>query len=166
MDQVKKYKYRPLSSLQCIRVLELEPSRQKTNQLKGRLIEVDLTTTCVYDTLSYAWGYINGDCSFVCEGQEILVTKNCESAMRELRQTKPIRIWIDAICIDQDNVLERNSQVGMMDRIYRISKTTHVWLGTPESSVGLKRLNMFVNTENSMSKYLGRQFTATLTRRK
>jgi len=39
--------------------------------------------------------------------------------------------WIDALCIDQSNVSERNSQVAMMREIYKASKRIIIWLGPP-----------------------------------
>lgn len=38
-------------------------------------------------------------------------------------------LWIDGICIDQNNVRERNAQVALMARIYKAAITTRVWLG-------------------------------------
>lgn len=38
-------------------------------------------------------------------------------------------LWIDALCIDQDNVAERGHQVGLMADIYRDAKHVMVWLG-------------------------------------
>jgi hypothetical protein len=40
-----------------------------------------------------------------------------------------IHLWIDAICIDQDNFLERGHQVKQMGEIYSAAKTVLVWLG-------------------------------------
>ena len=49
------------------------------------------------------------------------VTYNCYSALRRLRNsTTPRRIWIDAICINQDDVQERNSQISLMYLIYQL----------------------------------------------
>jgi hypothetical protein len=38
--------------------------------------------------------------------------------------------WIDALCIDQTNIAERNHQVQMMGQIYSSSAFVLVWLGT------------------------------------
>ena len=49
------------------------------------------------------------------------VTYSCYSALRRLRNsTTPRRIWIDAICINQDDVQERNSQISLMYLIYHL----------------------------------------------
>jgi hypothetical protein len=36
---------------------------------------------------------------------------------------------VDAVCINQENLLERNSQVQIMDQIYRNAETVRIWLG-------------------------------------
>ncbi|KAF1925716.1 uncharacterized protein M421DRAFT_69240, partial [Didymella exigua CBS 183.55] len=46
------------------------------------------------------------------------VTKNCGAALQLVRSPYIVRrVWIDSICIDQVNVLERNHQVGLMKHI-------------------------------------------------
>lgn len=42
--------------------------------------------------------------------------------------------WIDALCINQDNVLERNHQVGMMKNIYTTANRVIIWLGLGDKS--------------------------------
>jgi hypothetical protein len=52
-------------------------------------------------------------------------------------------LWIDAICIDQTSVLERNHQVAMMGRIYAEADDVIAWLGVgPENIItAIRRLN-------------------------
>jgi len=42
-------------------------------------------------------------------------------------------MWVDAVCIAQENVFERNHQVGLMSLIYKQAKRVAVWLG-PETA--------------------------------
>jgi hypothetical protein len=75
----------------------------------------------------------------IIEGHQFPVTENLESALQQLRNIKmtgnaPSVVtrsfwWIDAICINQDDVLERNQQVNLMTRIYRKAAGVHIWLG-------------------------------------
>ncbi|KZM22954.1 hypothetical protein ST47_g5906 [Ascochyta rabiei] len=39
-------------------------------------------------------------------------------------------LWIDALCIDQKNNLERDHQVAQMGKIFSQANTVYVWLGT------------------------------------
>jgi hypothetical protein len=138
------YKYHSLKE-GWIRVLQLKPARYRNKPLQGTLVEVKLEPEQSYETLSYVWGARTGNCPIICDGKEILVTENCEAALRQLRLAKkPITIWIDAICINQSDELERNSQVRIMDDIYKYSKHLRIWIGNPESSRGLRRFNLYL----------------------
>jgi hypothetical protein len=87
-----------------------------------------------YEALSYVWGARVGTEAVTCEGKTLLITPNCQYALRHLRLAEKDRIlWIDAICIDQDeaeeSVKERNLQVTLMGEIYAKAKRTICWLG-------------------------------------
>ncbi|KAK3946527.1 heterokaryon incompatibility [Pseudoneurospora amorphoporcata] len=60
----------------------------------------------------------------------LTVTYNCYSALRRLRNhISPRTVWIDAICINQDDIPERNSQVAMMSLIYHQSRRLVIDVG-------------------------------------
>ena len=60
------------------------------------------------------------------------ITTNLEAALRYLSYSDVERVlWIDAICIDQSNVEERNHQVPLMKTIYSNADAVQVWLGEP-----------------------------------
>jgi hypothetical protein len=44
-------------------------------------------------------------------------------------------MWIDAICIDQSDLQEKNQQVHMMGRIYQEASCTDIWLGDPKDAI-------------------------------
>lgn len=46
----------------------------------------------------------------------------------------PLLLWVDAICINQEDVPERNHQVALMSRIYSQSKTTLIWIGDKDAT--------------------------------
>lgn len=67
--------------------------------------------------------------------QSFLVTPNLEDALIRLRDTNcSTWLWIDAICINQDDLIERAAQVGFMKDIYNDSIGVIVWLGGEKSS--------------------------------
>jgi hypothetical protein len=67
------------------------------------------------------------------DARTLAVTQNLEIALRHLRIIDRSRvIWIDAICINQDDVVERNAEVRRMGSIYSEASRVVVWLG-PES---------------------------------
>jgi hypothetical protein len=98
-----------------------------------------------YTALSYTWGDSEETFEVACEstssGIYLKVTKNCYLAMKRLRDNdKSTSIWIDAICIDQSNIAERNFLVAIMDQIYAKATNTVVYLGEEEndSEIGMK----------------------------
>lgn len=44
----------------------------------------------------------------------------------------PRRLWADAICINQDNLIEKGQQIPLMARIFRSATQVIVWLGKGE----------------------------------
>jgi hypothetical protein len=87
-----------------------------------------------FEALSYVWESPVGTVPVQCDGQPLLVTPNCQSALRHLRLAGKHRIlWVDAICIDQgssiESVKERNIQVTLMGEIYQKAVRTLCWLG-------------------------------------
>ncbi|KAI0398223.1 heterokaryon incompatibility protein-domain-containing protein [Xylariaceae sp. FL0594] len=87
-----------------------------------------------YDTLSWCWGSRTESSQeiHIIHSDEMFsfpVSSNLYAALIELRRIGVRRIWIDYICIDQNNHEEKNNQVPMMARIYGHSRRVYVWLG-------------------------------------
>lgn len=84
-----------------------------------------------YESLSYTWGQLDGEEHYVSlNGEDFNVTPNLELALQALRKpNEPRTMWIDAICINQDDLQERSEQVQIMANIYQRAHTTIVWLG-------------------------------------
>jgi hypothetical protein len=58
------------------------------------------------------------------------VTENLNTALPHLKYTQDERvIWIDALCINQDHILESNQQVTVMRDIHQKAIKVIVWLG-------------------------------------
>jgi len=58
------------------------------------------------------------------------VTKNVYLALRDLRYKEEDRVlWIDALCINQDDDVERGLQVQQMGSIYSMAERVLIWLG-------------------------------------
>lgn len=76
-----------------------------------------------YVALSYTWGKEDATEEIIVNGVPVKIRPNLESALRALRDKAPIRagmkIWIDALCINQDDTDERNAQVPRMREIYQ-----------------------------------------------
>lgn len=83
-----------------------------------------------YKALSYTWGDNQMTHDIYVNGKKLTITLSLAFALYHLRpKTKPLRIWIDQICINQEDKQEKTEQVGFMDRIYRNTEEALVWLG-------------------------------------
>jgi hypothetical protein len=68
------------------------------------------------------------------DGVVVEVRWNLWNALLELRHEQDARtLWIDAICINQDDISERNHQVTQMGTIYKNSVRCVAWLGPSDS---------------------------------
>jgi hypothetical protein len=98
----------------------------------------DKTVLMPYEALSYCWGSNELSHTIRVNGKILLITSNLFQALRNLRLADRDRIlWIDAICIDQHNILERGHQVDMMGRLYGQAEGVLIWLGDIGDSGGL-----------------------------
>jgi len=85
-----------------------------------------------YGALSYVWGEDSDSPSrhIFCSGVKIPITRNCYDALRTLhRHFGVCRIWVDAICINQGNVEEKEHQIPLMKEIYGSASRVFIWLG-------------------------------------
>jgi hypothetical protein len=58
------------------------------------------------------------------------ITYNLHEVLNRFRElTKPRLLWVDAICIDQGSIPERNRQVALMGRIYMQAAEVLIYLG-------------------------------------
>jgi hypothetical protein len=139
------FEYSPLDEQKNeIRVLRILPGVD-TGTLECRLEHIALKDGSDYDALSYAWH----DPKLYPEAQRdlkhnLLVNGKCLEIGHNLatflqsargKQDESRQIWIDAICINQKDVYERNAQVLRMRRIYQKANQVVIWLG-PASNRG------------------------------
>lgn len=98
-------------------------------------ISVQLTdyrdeATPEYFALFYAWGSEQASETILCCGKPFNVTPHLKEGLRCICTTSRCgRLWVDAICINQGNDREKETQVAKMHHIYRKSKGVYVWLG-------------------------------------
>lgn len=87
-----------------------------------------------YHALSYAWGGDDACREITINGTEIRIRTNL-GAFLEQAQRSELRewIWIDQLCIAQQNTEERNHQVSIMSTIYGRAEHVIIWLGNPVS---------------------------------
>jgi hypothetical protein len=86
-----------------------------------------------FEALSYCWGSKNNQGQIFINGTLTPVQKSAEDALRRLRELPEsacgMKYWIDSICIDQEDVSERNDQMKMMHEVYGKAYSVIGWLG-------------------------------------
>lgn len=126
------------------------PYDQRYFRTRHALSMEDLTQPIWYTALSYTWGDPNPDtdCFVECDGFELRITHSLDIALRHFRQSDhSINMWIDQICIDQNNQREKELQIPLMSKIYRYAINTVVWLGeASEGSDNAVELLKFIGT--------------------
>lgn len=98
------------------------------------LLAVPSPSSTSYDTVPYVWGNAEDTLDILCNGEPFPVTTNLYWALQHVRHTsQPRHIWVDAVCINQQDLVERSSQVAMMGTIYSSAEIVYVCLGdSPE----------------------------------
>jgi hypothetical protein len=88
-----------------------------------------------YKALSYNWGNIQhkprADIPRVfLDGYRVNLTENLYSALWNIRRPdQDILLWVDAICINQNDTEEKGHQVKQMGDIYKRAEEVLIWLG-------------------------------------
>lgn len=126
-------------SSQQIRLFELYPKTEATD-IQGSFLCVELTACPAYTALSYTWGDATDPRQITVGGSGTIdVRKNLWEFLFQQSSaiSEPKLFWIDAICINQSNVHERNHQVNLMKQIYVKACEDYIWLGGEADNSGL-----------------------------
>jgi Heterokaryon incompatibility protein (HET) len=130
------FAYRPLVE-NAIRLALLHPASDVSTQLECSMEHVTLSQCNQdlinnYTALSYVWGDSTDRRHIIVDGCSFDITANLDSALRHIRDEKGIiKIWADALCINQSDTTERNHQVQQMGSVYSIASHTVIYLGAP-----------------------------------
>lgn len=132
VNDSETYKYTPLdTSKPSIRLLEILPQKQ------NGCIALSLTHVYLSDfrnqfhTLSYTWGPKEPTFQIFIDGKSVYVRKNIHLFLLHCYETAVIRVrwlWVDSICINQEDLEEKSKQVQMMSDIYANAYGAFVWL--------------------------------------
>ncbi len=95
-----------------------------------------------YTALSYTWGDQNVCKPTIIDGRKVTVTTNLEAALQYLREqiSRPLMLWVDSLCIDQDDSEEKSRQVAHMRDIYAQAEEVICWLGDGTCTPGIRWL--------------------------
>lgn len=137
-SQDKQSLYQTLNGSRAeIRLLVL-PDRDAadTESISASFRTVSLDESPEFYALSYVWGSPTMTRPLHVNSTEVLISPNLEHIIRVLlgheKGLATVRgkaIWIDALCIDQDNIAEKEQQIPLMGQIYRQATRVLMWLG-------------------------------------
>ena len=156
---MSKYNYTQLSLPTCIRLLRLLPSAKDEQNLRCELLEYPIQSSDTvfhpYEALSYVWGSEDKPKSIIVANQYLNITQSLYTALLRLQNhTCPRIVWVDAICINQANNKEKESQIPLMAEVYAKATRVVVWLGEIEddSNEALNAIRVTAENSTSLSK--------------
>ncbi|KAI0974681.1 heterokaryon incompatibility protein-domain-containing protein [Xylaria arbuscula] len=113
-----------------IRILVIHPGRNADDAIRCSLQHMSLAAPFEYEALSYTWGDRKNMKAVIVDGKGFMVRENAEAALQRLRSSsQDRRIWMDAICINQNDNEEKALQLPMMTQIYDKAQRVVIWLG-------------------------------------
>ena len=131
--------HRPLTRTDNIRVLRLKPGRGD-DPITTELEEQSRQPGKNYDAISYVWGATSDQRKIVCNGITVHVTSNLFAALKRLRYDADVRtLWVDALCINQADPVEKTHQVRQMREVYASSSRVVIWLGEEDKHGSISR---------------------------
>jgi hypothetical protein len=126
------YKYKSFENERYLRLLRLR-RRGATREVRCELKQFPLDTAPPFTALSYRWSYKTPSIPLYIDGKVKLVTTAVHQFLaHEVSYFHAQYIWIDAICINQDDKIEKASQIPLMRDIYSKATCVKVWLSPPD----------------------------------
>lgn len=128
MNRLPRFKHPALdTSSNNVRLVRIKPGHGEEN------ISCVMRTASLeegHTALSYVWGADDASKIIEVDAQRLAVRRNLFEFLAQARRWKSTEwFWIDAICIDQTNLEERNHQVRRMFEIYSSAEHVIAWLG-------------------------------------
>ncbi|RFU30889.1 hypothetical protein B7463_g5465, partial [Scytalidium lignicola] len=146
LDPLQASPYKPLDKSKSeIRLLEILNVSEKATICQLHI--VSLPSAPVFTALSYVWGDPRVTENIFLGGNLIAVTINLAAALKSVkkhwqkvfpeRDPSLFRLWVDAICVNQENNDEKSSQVQQMSSIYSSAELVIAWLGVESEKLSL-----------------------------
>ena len=142
MSSLNKYQYEPLTKPHFVRILVLGVASGNESPLTCTIIQRPREAEHPgYYAISYVWGEqdFSSSLEILDESQAeppsfLSITRNVDNVLRRFRSEKEEQhLWIDAVCLNQEDNAEKAQQVPIMGSVYEQAKAVHVWLG-PEDA--------------------------------
>lgn len=147
------FPYEPLKTDRHeIRLIQLKAKTHEPSQsdcaLSVDLIHAQRGHCQPYTALSYAWGRNNVQAPLRIKDRHYYINETVDAALRQLQdEDSDVSVWVDQICINQQDNVEKGNQVQQMKEIYGEAEIVVVWLGPA------------ANGSDKLLKHLGRMGT-------
>ncbi len=121
-------KYYPLKRNKSeIRLLKLQAANS-WDIVKADLVTVAISEAPPFEAISYRWASGN-EVPILLDKQRFVVSGEVHKLLRTLRYRQKYRLlWLDSVCIDQENDGEKSWQIGFMKEIYSSSEQVIGWI--------------------------------------
>jgi hypothetical protein len=124
------YIYKPLNSHREIRLLRIS-RRLPSTEIETELIHVALENAPAYECISYTWGDATKTNRIFVNNLQFKVSANVYEILDEKASVwSSGLLWIDSICINQDDPEEKSKQVQLMRKVYQTAARVTICLGT------------------------------------
>lgn len=125
--------YRPLDTDEVeIRLLRLQPAGED-DTIHASFVYIDIfNSQQSYEALSYTWGPDTEEESIQLCGAPFTIRRNLHNLLRRLQADDVAEsrlFWVDAICINQSDIAEKQSQVQIIGPIFQHAESVRVWVG-------------------------------------
>ncbi|CZR68417.1 uncharacterized protein PAC_18316 [Phialocephala subalpina] len=131
-----------------IRFVYIDPAKRASDPLRCQLKTVDMSSNPQYIAISYTWGGTNRSRPLILNGKLMHITVSLEQALYHFRSLflSDTPFWIDALCINQEDNMEKSTEIRRMLSIYKAATKVVVWLGlSNEGAVAaLDKMNEFI----------------------
>ncbi|KAH6858890.1 heterokaryon incompatibility protein-domain-containing protein [Alternaria rosae] len=134
---LEPFAYAPLDhQRRSIRLIRVLATKSKEGKIRCDIRHASVSDS--YICLSYVWGEQDCGHTVLLNSKPFKVRSNLFDFLARARQNNRLLgewLWVDAMCIDQANVGERNQQVQQMGRIYSYAKEVISWFGEDKDSI-------------------------------
>jgi hypothetical protein len=146
-----------------IRLLKLYPPNV-WEILKATSVSIPVSQTGHCEAISHRWSTAD-ELPILLDGRKFLVSGALHQMLRTLQTPGHERLlWIDSICINQSDNIEKGWQIGMMKDIYRRADRVVGWLGYDRLTSGalttLDEIRFMASDEDGVLDNLGSDYCA------
>ncbi|PVH74673.1 HET-domain-containing protein [Cadophora sp. DSE1049] len=124
-----EFQHTPLQSgqIRLLKLLRGKPSKYLKCELQP--VVIDSPDCPRYTAISYCWGDPSLSRTIMLNQKLCKVTESVYDLLNSLLSKAIGWVWIDALCINQNDNDEKSWQIGYMGRIYSSTRLVYVWLG-------------------------------------